>query len=345
MGVTRISKFCRAATQCYTKEAWIMKLDIQGYFMSIDRDILRMKVNDYLSNWENLPWNYPKTTYDTSETDNLDREELRARIEKAFLDGTNRAMEERRNELHYTKRYYGKFPNFLIKVVRDIIYNNPTENWIFRGKPGDYDGLPRTKSLFYAKENCWLPIGNLTSQLFSNVYLNDFDHFVKEVLGIKYYGRYVDDFIMIHEDKDYLLSLKPIIKEYLEREVHLTLHPKKCYIQTVKKGVEFLGARIKPYRIYRAKRTISNFYKMITQSKGRPQRESIDSYLGLMCHVKCWKITQKILSNLDDDRCAENLSLYSLAFLNEEKRSAILKKHYSKQLDNIILSEITNCNS
>ena len=71
MGVERIAKFCRSSTDCYTKEAWIMKLDIQWYFMSIDRAILRKKVNDYLSNRENLPWNTPKTKDDTSEIDNL----------------------------------------------------------------------------------------------------------------------------------------------------------------------------------------------------------------------------------------------------------------------------------
>ena len=120
-------------------------------------------------------------------------------------------MSERREQLHYTKRYYWKFPEFLLKVVYDIIYNNPTENWIFRGHASDYDWLPKTKSLFFARENCWLPIGNLTSQLFSNVYLNDFDHFVKEELKIKYYWRYVDDFIMIHNNK---------IKNFILHSIH-----------------------------------------------------------------------------------------------------------------------------
>ncbi|MBQ7074979.1 RNA-directed DNA polymerase [bacterium] len=135
---------------------------------------------------------------------------------------------------------YGEFPAYLKKVVKKIVYDEPTKKGIFKGKKSDYNGLPRTKSLFFTKENCGLPIGNLTSQLFSNIYLNDFDHFVKEELGIKYYGRYVDDFVLIHREKEVLKNLIPQMRNYLQQQLHLTLHPKKIYLQPVQHGVQFL---------------------------------------------------------------------------------------------------------
>ncbi|MBQ5945058.1 RNA-directed DNA polymerase [bacterium] len=72
------------------------------------------------------------------------------------------------------------------------------------------------------------------------MYLNDFDHYVKEKLNIKYYGRYVDDFVLMHTDKEYLKSCIPIIRDYLSDTVHLTLHPNKIYLQPVDRGVHFL---------------------------------------------------------------------------------------------------------
>ena len=93
-------------------------------------------------------------------------------------------------------------------LLRKIILNNPTLNCIFRGRKDAWEGLPRNKSLFYSAEGCGLPIGNLTSQLFSNVYLSSFDNLMKRKEGLKYYGRYVDDMIIVHRSRKYLLELK-----------------------------------------------------------------------------------------------------------------------------------------
>ena len=72
--------------------------------------------------------------------------------------------------------------------------------------------MPNDKSLFHSPEDCGLPIGNLTSQLFSNVYLNVLDQFMKRELKCRHYGRYVDDFFVVSADKEWLLSLVPKIK-------------------------------------------------------------------------------------------------------------------------------------
>ena len=91
--------------------------------------------------------------------------------------------------------------DLILYLIKKVIFNNPTKNCIIKGKKSDWKGLPKTKSLFYANQDCGLPIGNLTSQLFGNVYMNEFDHYVKKELGIIHYRRYVDDFVLMHPDK------------------------------------------------------------------------------------------------------------------------------------------------
>jgi len=124
------------------------------------------------------------------------------------------------------------FSFLLVKeLLRVIIFSDPTKNCIIKGKRKDWNGLPKGKSLFSAENGCGLPIGNLTSQLFGNVYLNKLDHFIKNELKIKYYGRYVDDMLIVHQDKHYLKRVAFEIKNYLARESFLSLHPEKTYLQ------------------------------------------------------------------------------------------------------------------
>ena len=172
----------------------------------------------------------------------------------------------------------------------------------------------KSKSLFFSEANCGLPIGNLTSQLFSNIYLNDFDHYVKENLNIKYYGRYVDDFVLIHNDKECLKSLIEPIEKYLNYTLHLKLHPNKIYLQPISNGLQFLWTIIKPYRSYRWKRTITNFYNAIKKSEYCPQRECLDSYLWLLCHYKHYKIVHKFLKRLNINHL-DYVPHFALSFL------------------------------
>ena len=195
----------------------------------------------------------------------------------------------------------------VLKLLKQIIFNDPTKNYILKGNRSDWQGLPKSKSLFYSAEYTGLPIGNLTSQLFSNIYLNNFDHFIKKQFGIKYYGRYVDDFVIIHNDKDYLKSIVPKIREYLHDELYLTLHPNKIYLQHFSKGVKFLGAVIKPHRIYIASRTKGNFYQAIQEQNRiardhKPTKEEqakfmccMNSYLGIMKHYKSFRIRKRFI--------------------------------------------------
>ena len=196
----------------------------------------------------------------------------------------------------------------VLEITRKIIFNQPTQHCIIKGNKKDWEGLPKNKSLFHSPPNCGLPIGNLTSQVFANFYLHQFDVFITKELGLKYYGRYVDDFIIVHRDKEYLKSLIPRLADFLDSTLQLTLHPKKIYLQHYSKGVKYLGTVIKPNRIYIANRTKGNFYAAVErqnkivcdQEPGKDDRSaflsSMNSYLGIMKHYKTFKIRKSILS-------------------------------------------------
>ncbi len=204
--------------------------------------------------------------------------------------------------------------DLIIYLIKTTIFNQPVKNCIIKGKKTDWNGLPETKSLFYTKKACGLPIGNLTSQLFGNIYMNSFDHYVKQQCEIKHYGRYVDDFVLIHKDKEYLKSLIPVLSNFLLSTLQLTLHPDKIYLQHFSKGVKYLGAVIKPHRIYISERTKNNFKqatreininirekKELSQSELQDFISSFNSYLGIMKHYKTYKIRKFVLLSLLSD--------------------------------------------
>src|SRR3989344_1414599 len=94
---------------------------------------------------------------------------------------------------------------------------------------------------FSVKSNVGLPLGNLTSQLFVNIYMNEFDQFMKHQLKAKYYIRYADDFVILSDDKQELINQLSIIQTYLETKLKLTLHPNKIFLNTFASGIDFLG--------------------------------------------------------------------------------------------------------
>jgi hypothetical protein len=255
-GINRIDKFIRSCSQNYTKDCYILKLDIKGYFMAMNKSLLYKKIKD---------------------------------------------------ELIRQKHKIDFYLSPVLYLIEKTIFNNPKGNCIIKGNKTDWNGLPETKSLFHAKPNCGLPIGNLTSQLFGNIYMNEFDHWVKRDLGIKYYGRYVDDFILIHNQKEYLKSLIEPIRNYLKNKIKLELHPNKIYFQHYKMGVKYLGTVIKPHRIYIANRTKGNFHEAVEKQNAiarnhKPSKEeqasflsSMNSYLGIMKHYKTYKLRKGIL--------------------------------------------------
>jgi len=209
---------------------------------------------------------------------------------------------------HFIKeKYSAPDLELIVELCNKIIFNNPTKNCIIKGKSSNWCDLPDTKSLFHSKTDCGLPIGNLTSQIFANFYMDIFDHYIKHDLKIRYYGRYVDDFVIVHENKEYLKNLIPKLSDFLQSNLQACIHPKKIYLQHYSKGVKFLGAVILPNRIYIANRTKGNFYHAIDKhnrkaNDHKPEKieqqaflSSMNSYLGIMKHYKTYKLRRIII--------------------------------------------------
>lgn len=253
-GIQRANRFIRQCSSNYTNDCHVLKIDIQSFFMRINKTLLLAMLHNF--------------------------------IEK--------------NEIHHDKA-------FVFDLCQKIIRNDPTVNCLRKGSRTDWDNFPPDKSLFYTQPNCGLPIGNLTSQIFANFYLNPFDHFIKHDLGIRYYGRYVDDCLLVHESHDHLKSLIPVLADFLKTKLKLNLHPRKTYLQHYSKGVNFLGVTIKPNRIYIGKRIKGNFYDAIKKhnlitAKSKPIKEeqaaflcSMNSYLGIMKHYDTYKLRRRML--------------------------------------------------
>ncbi len=258
-GVERLDHHIRSCSDNYTRDAYVLKLDLSGYFMSIDREKLFEMVAGTLLKY-------------------APRRNSRGQRFSEAIDY-----------------------DLLLYLTREIIYHDPLKDCFIRGDMSEWNGLPPDKSLFTSPEGCGLPIGNLTSQLFSNVYLNDFDHFVKRTLGVEHYGRYVDDFFIIHPSKQFLVDAIEKIRTYLADNLGIRVHPRKVYLQHVRRGVTFLGKVVKPHRIYVARRTVNNFKSALAKGDGyfsrRPEelRSVVNSYLGLTYHYKTFNVRRSIL--------------------------------------------------
>ncbi len=136
-----------------------------------------------------------------------------------------------------------------------------------------------------------LPLGNLTSQLLINVYMNEFDQFMEHVLKVKYYLRYADDFIILDTDKDNLARLLSEIKEFLREKLKLTLHPNKVSIKTLVSGVDFLGwVNFPDHRVLRT----TTKRRMLRRWDQNQTEETYNSYLGLMRHGNTEKLRERL---------------------------------------------------
>lgn len=252
-GIQDLQRNMRRATENGTKDAYVLKRDIRGYFMSLERKRL----------YERICWG-------------LDRQ---------FPNG---------GELYRTIKYLWK----------EVIFDDPCRGITIRGRKSDWDDLPPEKSLFNQPEGRGIVIGNLTSQLLSNIYLDQLDRFMVYNLGFKNYGRYVDDFYAVVKAEE-LNEAKAKMNEaekYLT-SLGLTMHPKKKFNLPVKDGVEFLGAKIYWDHIVPGERISQNFaknlYKLESTGKGKP--ESVTSYDGHLAHYNSHKLIKKIYDGLGWD--------------------------------------------
>lgn len=155
-----------------------------------------------------------------------------------------------------------------------------------------------------------IPIGNLTSQLFANIYLNELDQFMKHCLRVRYYLRYMDDFLILDFDKQKLRQIKKEIREFVENKLKLKMHPKKANISLVGEGIDFLGYRIfGNYRLLR-KSTVKRFIKrtkvyqkklsksLMTEEKFT---DSLRSWLNYAKYADSWRLRNDLSIKLAVD--------------------------------------------
>lgn len=150
------------------------------------------------------------------------------------------------------------------------------------------------------KEGTGLPLGNLTSQLLVNIYMNEFDMWIKHTMKEKYYIRYADDFVIFSQDKYYLLELTYKISEFLEEKLKLSLHPDKVFIKTLYSGVDFLGwVHFPRHRVLRTATKKKMFRSIHIKRQLEDQEKleaTVDSYLGMLSWGNGLKLGEKIKS-------------------------------------------------
>lgn len=204
----------------------------------------------------------------------------------------------------FGNRFRDKLDMELVEyLTRLIILRNPLKDCQIIGTEEDFADIPPQKLLGNAPPGVGLAIGDITSQLFSNVYLDELDRFAKRELKCKHYGRYVDDFYVVSRDRKYLLLIQMQIEQFLKTRLRLTLHPSKTRVIPARYGVIFLGAMVVPFRVYVSNRTVSRFHARIHDLEQRllkddtpaieellHMRSVINSYLGHFLHFNAFNI-------------------------------------------------------
>lgn len=195
-GVERLRSFLRQATANGTRPAWYLQLDVQGYFIALNREILYRRI---------------------------------------------------------AEREHDPAVLWLAKL---LIFHEPTRDCVLRGAARqDFDGLPEHKTLFKAAPRCGLPIGNLTSQFFANVYLDALDQFVKHELGVRHYVRYCDDFVLVREGRAQLADDERRIEAFLTGALGLRLNARRK-LRPVSDGIDFLGYVVRPAYVLVRRRVV-----------------------------------------------------------------------------------------
>jgi hypothetical protein len=275
-GVDRLRQHIRQASLNWTQPCYAMNLDIRGYFMHINREKLLKIATDSLRTM---------ATHNVGMTDDV-----------PIPSGVLLTLATRWRDIRDMR--------FILWLTEQIVMLDPMQNCIIVGDDSDWDGMDHAKCMRYVHAGLGLPIGNLTSQLYSNVYMNPFDQFVKRDILCEHYGRYVDDSAMVDACREWLLEQVPKVREFLADELGLQLHMGKLHVREVSQGVEFLGAFVKPYRDYISNKTLARIEKNVKAIDLRDighAEVSINSYLGVLSHSASYNIRHRLFEEMDGD--------------------------------------------
>jgi len=154
-------------------------------------------------------------------------------------------------------------------LARALIFHDPVNDCRLRdARRADFERLPDHKTLFKAQPGCGLPIGNLTSQFFANVYLDALDQFVKHTLKARYYVRYCDDLVLLSEDREELERWERDIEGFAERHLRLRLNQRRK-LRPVADGIDFLGYIVRPDYMLVRRRVVAALRERLEAAEAR----------------------------------------------------------------------------
>ncbi|MDP9528549.1 RNA-directed DNA polymerase [Pseudomonas protegens] len=168
-----------------------------------------------------------------------------------------------------------------LELAEQILMHDPREDYEVRSPAHLFNRVPQHKRLTVQPAHLGLPIGNLSSQFFANIYLDALDQFAKHKLKAKHYIRYVDDFVFLHESPQQLNQWLAQVEAFLP-SLGVRLNPSKTVLQPVDRGVDFVGHVIKPWRRTTRKRSLAQALKRTAAVPAEDLRETANSYFGLL---------------------------------------------------------------
>lgn len=166
--------------------------------------------------------------------------------------------------------------NILLELVQRRI-QDPNTAWL----------LQKIIHSFKAEDSRGLPIGNITSQLFANIYLNELDWFIKHKLKIRHYLRYCDDFVILNANSRRLLDVVGRIQDFLNSKLKLSLHPNKVVIRKYNQGIDFLGYVVRPHCITLRTKTKNRMLRKVST-------KNLASFLGILKHCAGYRLEKKV---------------------------------------------------
>lgn len=200
-----------------------------------------------------------------------------------------------------------KWKNEILWLAKIIIFHKPTKNYVLKGDIELFKKVPPRKSLFHSPPDSGLPIGNYSSQVFANLYLNELDQFIKRKLKAKYYVRYVDDLIILSGNINKLSEFQERIDGFLRTSLGLKLGRKKTKIQNANRGIDFLGYFIKPAGTMVRRRVVGVFKNKLFVAKKLEALEiekqktnllsMLNSYFGHFRRARSFRLKENIFAS------------------------------------------------
>ena len=188
-----------------------------------------------------------------------------------------------------------------MSLAEVILMHDPRGDVELRGHRRELALVPPHKSLFNAPDGHGLPIGNLSSQFFANVLLDDLDQYVKHQVRAPHYVRYVDDFILLHDSAQWLNQAKASIEGKLAA-LHLAMNPRKTILQPVDRGIDFVGHVVKPWRRTTRRRTLNVALGRLQDMPAADLHQAANSYFGLLRQASHSHHDRTLVANVARDR-------------------------------------------